>query len=360
MSEQRPIIVVTGSSGLIGAGLVDKLAGAYHVVGLDIVPPSKPLPPHATFIQCDITDQQSIDNALDQVTEHHGSNIASVVHLAAYVDFSGEASDKYQQITLGGTRRLLSALVNIQPRQFIFSSTMLVHQPTEPGKPITEDDPLGPTWPYPQSKVDTENLIHEQRGQIPTAILRIAGVYDDRCNSIPLSHHIQRIYERHATARVFPGDPSHGQSFIHYDDLINAFGQTVDKRNDLPDELTLLIGEPQTLSYDEIQRTFSRLIHGEEWAVHRVPKPLAKTGAWVQDKIYSEEQTFIKPWMIDRADDHYELDISRARQMIDFQPRHNLKDTLAKMIGALKQDPLAWYEQHKLPLPGFLEKKQAG
>jgi len=36
-------------------------------------------------------------------------------------------------------------------------------------------------------------------------LLRVAGVYDDYCHSLPLSHQIQRIYERALTSHVFPG-----------------------------------------------------------------------------------------------------------------------------------------------------------
>lgn len=95
---------------------------------------------------------------------------------------------------------------------------MLVHAPCEPGQKINEDWPLDPKRDYPRSKVQTEELIRAQRGDIPVVILRIAGVYDDRCHSIPLAHQIQRIFERKLTSHVFPGDISHGQAFLHLED----------------------------------------------------------------------------------------------------------------------------------------------
>ena len=42
--------------------------------------------------------------------EHHGTHIAAVVHLAAYYDFLGKPSPKYDEITVEGTRRLLRGL----------------------------------------------------------------------------------------------------------------------------------------------------------------------------------------------------------------------------------------------------------
>jgi nucleoside-diphosphate-sugar epimerase len=262
-------------------------------------------------------------------------------------------------VTVRGTGRLLRGLQEFRVGQFVFSSTMLVHAPTEPGRPVDEDWPLEPKWDYPKSKVATERLIREQRGDIPAVLLRIAGVYDDRCHSIPLAHQIRRIYERQLVSRVFPGDTSRGQAFVHLGDLVDAFARVVERRASLPPELVLLLGEPQTLSYEELQRAFGRLLHDEEWQTREVPKALAKAGAWVQDAIPFGEEPFIKPWMIDLADDHYELDITRARTLLGWQPKRSLRGTLPKMVAALKEDPPRWYRDNKLEPPSWLEETAA-
>jgi hypothetical protein len=159
-------------------------------------------------------------------------------------------------------------------------------------------------WDYPKSKVRTEQLIRSGRGDMPAVLLRIAGVYTDGCQSIPLAHQIQRIYERRLTSKVFPGDTSTGQSFVHLDDVVEAFRATVARRAQLPAEAVILVGEPEPLSYDDLQRALAELIHGErEWDTMQIPKAVAKAGAWVQDQIPGVEEPFVKPWMIDLADD---------------------------------------------------------
>src|SRR5262249_16108878 len=80
----------------------------------------------------------------------------------------------------------------------------------------------------------------------------------------------------------------------------------------------------------------------------RVPRPLAKVGAWVQSHLPFVEDPFIKPWMIDRADDHYALDISRARRLLGWRPKHALRDALAEIVAALKADPPGWYRANGL------------
>ena len=348
MNPERKIVLVTGSNGHIGSAVMQRLAGRFSdVVGFDRKAPNPP-PPGCTNIPVDIASDESVQEGLRILREHHGTHIAAVVHLAAYYDFLGKPSPKYDEITVEGTRRLLRGLrAGFEVEQFIFSSTMLVHRPGEPGEFLTEDWPLGPTWAYPESKVRTEEVIRAERDAIPAVILRFAGVYDDVCHSPPLAHQIQRIYERQLAGHLYSGETSHGQSFVHLDDAVDAIEHAVERRAQMPAETAILIGEPETLSYDELQHTFARLLHGESWETHDVPGPIAKVGAWVQGMVPGQDP-FIKPWMIDRANDHYALDITRARAVIDWAPARSLRQTLPKMVAALKADPPGWYREHGL------------
>jgi nucleoside-diphosphate-sugar epimerase len=348
-NTKKPVVIVTGSSGLIGSAVSDLFAAeGFRVVGFDR--PGAPHPPaSATNVPCDLTSETSVLQALGRVEREFGDHISSVIHLAAYYDFSGEPSPLYDQVTVGGTERLLRLLRTFSVDQFIFSSTMLVHAPCEPGQRIDEGSRLAAAWAYPESKLRTERLIRLERDGIPAVILRIAGVYTDRCDSIPLAHQIQRIYECRLTANVFPGDAFRGQSFVHRDDVLESLEAAVVRRASRPPEAAILIGEPDPLSYDELQRALAALIHDEpDWKTVQIPKAVVKAGAWVQDTIPGIEDPFIKPWMIDYADDHYALDIARARALLGWQPRRSLRATLPKMVEALESDPIGWYRHHDL------------
>jgi nucleoside-diphosphate-sugar epimerase len=361
MNPANGIIIVTGSNGRIGDAVMRRFAGRFaDVVGFDRKAPAPP-PPGCVAVPVDVTSDESVRDGLRTIGEHHGKHVASVVHLAAYYDFFGKPSSKYDEITVQGTGRLLRELraQEFQVEQFVFSSTMLVHRPAEPGEFITEDWPIEPTWAYPESKVRTEQLIRNERGEIPAALLRIAGVYDDMAHSIPLAHQIQRINERDLTSRVYSGSTAHGQSFLHMDDLVDAIERVVERRAGLPPELALLLGEPETLSYDELQHTIARLLGVGSSETIEIPgllAPIAKVGAWVLDHIPGQE-SFIKPWMIDRANDHYALDITRARTLLGWGPKRSLRETLPKMVAALKADPVSWYRENDLELSSELEKE---
>lgn len=342
------VVLVTGSAGLIGRRLVQRLAERYTVVGFDHEGHSRHPPPEAECVCIDITDLPKLRTAIKRIDFAYGKRIASVVHLAAYYDFTGEPSPKYDAITVGGTRNLLEALQGYDIDQIVFSSTMLVHQPSRgPGHRINETAPLQPKWPYPESKVETERLLRDVRGSVALCTLRIAGVYTDRCQSVPLAHQMQRIYEDDPLSHLFPGDLTHGQSFVHLDDTVDAIASAVDKRHDIPPERDYLIGESETLSYEGLQDLFAERLHGKPWETRTIPKPLAKTGAWLQEAAPGRDP-FIRPFMIDVADDHYELDTTRAKSELGWQPRRRLRDAIPKMTGALLDDPERFYRENKL------------
>ena len=316
MTLGNGIVVVTGSNGRIGDAVMRRFAGRFEsIVGFDRKAPAPP-PPGCVYMPVEMTSDDSVRQGLRTLREHHGSHVASVVHLAAYYDFFGEPSAKYDEITVNGTARLLRGLreLDFRVEQFLFSSTMRA------------------------------------------VLLRIAGVYDDRCHSVPLANQIQRIYERQFTSRVYSGSTAHGQSFMHMDDLVDAIALAVERRATLPPDVAILLGEPEALSYDELQHTFARLIHGEDWETLEVPgalAPFAKAGAWLLGKLPGKDP-FIRPWMIDRANDHYALDITRARTLLGWEPKRSLRDTIPRMIDALRADPVAWYRENDLEPPSDL------
>lgn len=343
----KPYIIITGRSGRIGSCCAERFSNQYTILGFDVVPP-KQMYADEIFFKVDLESQESINAAFKTIAEKCGKTIASVIHLAAYYSFTGEHPEKYDLITVGGTEKILNGLQGFTTEQFIFSSTMLVYAPCEPNEKIREDSPVDPKWEYPLSKVKTEKLLRERHGDIPLVLLRIAGVYDDSCHSIPISNQIQRIYEKQLESKVFPGNLTHGASFIHMDDLVDALQLCIERRGQLPHETVLLIGEDKTLSFDELQRKISFLLFGKEMTTIRIPKFVAKIGAWIQDKLPFFPKSFIKPWMIDLADDNYTLDITRAKKLLGWSPKRSLEMTLPKMISDLKANPAAWYKENGL------------
>jgi nucleoside-diphosphate-sugar epimerase len=79
------IVIITGSSGFIGAAAVRRMASSSRVVGFDRE--GNPNPPKEAECVCvDVMSDQSMRDGLERVRYAYGDNIASVIHLAAYYD----------------------------------------------------------------------------------------------------------------------------------------------------------------------------------------------------------------------------------------------------------------------------------
>ena len=127
MTECKDPIIVTGRAGFIGSALIEKLVSRFALLGFDRTTTHQPQPT-VDCIYMDLTSEDSIAAGLRRVWTTYGSRIASVIHLAAYFDLTGEPNPLYDEITVRGTERLLQALQSFQVEQFIFASSMLAHK----------------------------------------------------------------------------------------------------------------------------------------------------------------------------------------------------------------------------------------
>lgn len=354
------IVLITGISGYIGSALGKELSSHYRVVGLDQDIPKEKIP-GVHYYSLDITSDESLNKTLEEIRQRFGSKIISVVHLVAYYNFDGKESELYETITVRGTQNFLGHLrAKFLTEQFIFSSSMLVYRPVQKGEKIREESPLEPGWAYPASKVKTERMLIDGPDDIPIVNLRIAGVYDDHCHQPTLANQIMRIYETWLTSVPFPGDPETGQSILHLHDLVTLIPKIIRRRNQFSSFETFAIGEEDVLTYKEIHEIIGNEIHKRPWPVVRIPAFVATFGAKVMEKLPVIREPFIRPWMISHADEHFDVDINKARNLLDWRPENHLKRKLPVIISNLKANPEKWYAINKIEKPFYRELSSIG
>jgi nucleoside-diphosphate-sugar epimerase/uncharacterized membrane protein len=355
----KPVVLITGVAGNVGTAIAAGLEDKYRVVGLDVKDAKG-----VDIIKTDLTSSESIRDSLSKVRERHDGRIASVIHLAAYFDFTGEEHPLYEKLNVEGTRKLLLGLSGFTVEQFVYAGTMLVHRPTKPGRRLDESAPIEPKWAYPKSKAAAEEVIRAEHGEMPIVLLHLAGLYDEETAVPTLAQQIARIYERDFKSHLYSGDTDAGQAVVHAKDMVEVFRRTVDRRKSLPPETVILAGEPDAMSYAELQEELGRLIHGEaEWQTLEIPETVAKAAAWLEeasepivpDALDRGEKPFIRPFMVEMASDHYALDISRAKALLGWTPKHSLRKTLPRIVGKLKKDPAGWYRKNGITPPDWLE-----
>lgn len=359
-SDAKPVVVITGASGNLGRTLAAAFKDDYQLVGLDR---SEDETLGFPSFAADLSSDESVTNAMARVAKRCGRKLAAVIHLVAYFDATGEENPLYQTVNVEGTRRMLEALRDFQTERFIYASTMLVHAPCRPGEHIDENQPYGPLYVYPKSKLQAEEVIRAHHGNVPYAILRFAGVYDDETVVPTLAEQIARIYERDFQSYFYSASTLVGQAMLHRDDMVDAVNRCLACRRELPNETEVLIGEADAPGYDAMQDELGYLIHGQQdWPTLRVPKPLATAGTWLQarmepavpDALDQGEEPFIRPYMIAMSDAHYALDTRRAERLLGWRPAHRLKETLPAIVESLKHDPAGWYRRNGVTPPPTL------
>jgi nucleoside-diphosphate-sugar epimerase len=352
----KPVVLITGSSGYIGSRLTEILRADYNIVGFDLRLPEADIWKVFT-IHCDLTKDGSVRRAVVDLRRQFGRRLVSVVHLAGHCDFSGRPSPLYKDLNVDGTRRLLQQLQGLEVEQFVLLSSVLVLHPSEDGHPLNEFSGIRTEWHYPISMRMAEWTVPKERQNIPAVVLRIPGVYDEDCRSVPLAWQMARIQQRNVESHLFPGDTDSGRPFLHVDDLAECLLRVIEHRGELEEFELFVIGEAEVMTYGERQDRLAELIHGIEWRTICIPKTVAKVGAWVKNKLTlgNNEDPLTKPWLIDLAGQHYPVDIVRARERLGWQPRHTLRETLAKMVARFKRHPKRWYKRNNLPVPKELE-----
>ena len=168
----KPRILVTGSSGWIGAAVAERMAGEAEVVGLDL------LPGPWTSALGDITDSRLIAELV------RGKD--AVIHIAAlhapHVRVRSE--EEFRRTNIDGTAILLQAALRAGVRRFVLTSTTSVYGCTsragEAAIWVTENLEPNPEDIYDVTKLEAERLCREAgRARMSTVILRVSRSFPE-------------------------------------------------------------------------------------------------------------------------------------------------------------------------------------
>jgi UDP-glucose 4-epimerase len=148
MTNDRPIVLVTGATGFVGRYLLPVLERNGWAVRAAVRRPSG--------LQNEVV-VDSIGAGTDWRAALAG--VDAVVHLAARVHHPNDrdAEHLYRDLNIDGTLQLAHGAIAAGVKQFVFASTALVYGRNNDGRPpFSEDDELTPHNPYSRSKVEAE------------------------------------------------------------------------------------------------------------------------------------------------------------------------------------------------------------
>lgn len=166
-------VLVTGSSGRIGAAVVEALLAQNHAVrGFDLRASARTAD-HYEEITGSLDDAEAVENAVFCVD--------AVLHLGAFMSWAPQDKAKMFSANVEGTRLLADAASAAGARRFVFASSGEVYPENAPlSLPVTEDHPLNANSPYGLTKLLGEEIVrfHQRAGKMETVILRFSHTQD--------------------------------------------------------------------------------------------------------------------------------------------------------------------------------------
>lgn len=264
-------VLVTGSSGFLGAHVVARLAADGHeVIALDRVEPNDPSV-NATFVRADLLDHAALAAAFQHARPD------ALVHLAARTDLDGRDLSAYAA-NIDGVRNVVDA-VRATPtiRRALYTSSQLV---CRVGHVPSSDTEYAPDTLYGESKVLTERIVRdEDGGRVDWSLLRPTTIWGPG-----MSAHYQRFFRLIADGRyVHVGKRALRKSYgyagnvaYQYSALLRADASAMNRR-------MFYVGDYEPISLRAWVDAFQRALGAPP--VRTVPEPMARTAALVGDAL---------------------------------------------------------------------------
>jgi len=309
-----PTAVVTGGAGFLGSHLCDHLiARDFRVICIDNLETSTLRNiqhirgDDFVFLNHDVIEHIEIDEPVD-----------FVYHLAALASPIDYLRQPLHSLKVGsyGTHNALG-LAKWKRARFLLASTSEVYGDPQV-HPQAETywgnvNPIGPRGVYDEAKRYSEAMTMAYHGQqgVDTAIVRIFNTYGPKMR--PHDGRAIPTFVRQALEgeplTVF-GDGTQTRSFCYVDDLIRGLMALAESSEHLP----VNIGNPNEFTMNELAETVLRVTGSKSEILH--------------EALPIDDPQVRQP------------DITRARQLLGWEPEIELEEGLRRMLESVGREPV--------------------
>ena len=285
--------VLTGAKGFIGS----QLSSYFAKQGLDVIP---------------------LGRSSNAMAVLQGANV--VVHLAARVhvmnDQSADPLSDFRRSNVEATALLARQAANAGVRRFVYISSVKVNgESTKAGCPFTEQDIEGPQDAYGTSKWEAEQALRQiaQATGMEVVIVRPPLVYGSgvKANFATLMHAVAKRWPMPLAAI------HNSRSFVGVDNLVDFIHCCATHPNAA--NQTFLVSDGADVSTAQLIKELATVLNVRPnlWAV---PQWMLELGGALLGKRAA----------VERACGNLQVDISKARKLLDWRPPVSLQEGLRR------------------------------
>lgn len=294
--------LVTGGGGFIGSHLADRLVEHCDVTVYDDFSAGvrDHVPGEADVVEADVRNADRLTAAVEHAD--------IVFHEAAQVSVEESVANPTDSnaINVDPVLTILEAASDTDTRIVFASSAAIYGHPEY--LPVDEAHPKQPTSPYGLEKLTADHycrLYHDLYG-VDTVALRYFNAYGPRQQGGDYSGVIS-IFRDQARADdplTVEGDGTQTRDFVHVEDIVqaNLLAATTDRTGE-----AFNIGTGTTITIRELAETIRDVTDSESDIVHVDPR--------------------------EGDIDHSQADITRARDVLGFEPEYSIEDGLEAYLG---------------------------
>jgi nucleoside-diphosphate-sugar epimerase len=352
---QLPRIVITGASGFVGRHLLDALKGNYKIFALARRSQRRcgaPVHPNILWHRVDIGDIEPLEVIFQKIANGGGADI--FIHLAAYYDFSGEEHPEYWRTNVDGLRNILNLCKQLRLKKFIFASSTAACNFPRAGKVLNENSPPNGGHIYARTKKIGEEMLREYSETIPSTIVRFAALLSDWCEYPPIYMFLDSWLSNIWISRILAGKGRSAIPYLHIRDIVSFIENLMNRIDDIEPGEVFIASPDGAVTHQQLFDAATLAFYGQTKKAILLPKLLCRIGIIFRTTLgrITGYRPFESPWMCKYIDFQMNMDASRTRKRLGWQPKPRL-DILRRIpfiVENFRAEPGEWVHRNTAAL----------
>ncbi len=355
MKPVLPKIILTGASGFVGRHFIEYFKNDYIIYALARKNQQRarvPIHKNVKWILIDIADENSLSKEIQNISSN--GPIDFVVHLAGFYNFDNKPDPEYERTNVLGTELILKYSKKLNPKRFLFSSSVAACNFPKQGGAIDEKTSVDADFPYAVTKRKAEQLVKDYSKYFPCSIIRFAAVFSDWCEYGPLYMFLQTWFSRSWNSRILGGKGESAVPYIHQKCLNQLLEIILNKTDSLPQIDTYIASPNGSTSHLELYNTGTKLFYGKQKPSFNMPKLISRIGVrilYYLGKMIGKPP-FERPWMTDYIDLKLDIDANYTMDTLGWspKPRRLIERRLLYLIEHMRTLPIEWHTKNQVAL----------